>query len=353
MVKKNVFLRLIPYLLSRYNPYFSYESSHFRIERSKQSTARIVSFKEFKILSSYTLEASFFGCDKLAEIKKDHHLDELELESIGRDLCKQLTVFLSQKEINLKLQDLSEFLKLPNPQGKIFHNPSRKIINKEGKSEGKLKKIMIKVSLSRETASPLIEKSDFPEENDENSNFTIQKVINELQDENLAEIYFPDEDSDSGGSDSQASINDEKKIKYLLQKQKSSKRKTTQETPIKAVHTSQNLNFSQVRRSCLTPEIIIAKNRPKSRISLRKKSEILYKNIIPSRIMLRSPFLEENTETFRENPTAANNSAVTRSYGIRDNKIIKQYQRLEDYFLNISLENSRFLFDKTYKKLKK
>ena len=33
--------RILPYMLSKLNPYFSYESSHFGIQRSKEQTARI------------------------------------------------------------------------------------------------------------------------------------------------------------------------------------------------------------------------------------------------------------------------------------------------------------------------
>jgi len=58
---KNALVRVIPYLMSQLDTNFSYESSHFNMERYKESTARIVLFKEFGIANSYTCEASFFG----------------------------------------------------------------------------------------------------------------------------------------------------------------------------------------------------------------------------------------------------------------------------------------------------
>ena len=349
--KRNIFLRLIPFLLSKHNPYFSYENSHFRMERSKQSTARIVSFREFKILASYTLEASFFGCDKLTELNKEHHLDEFELESIGRDLCKQLTIFLSPKELKIKLQELSDFLKFPNGISKLIRIPSRKNTNKVLKSEEKLQKNKTPINSSKEILNKIDEVKNQVEEDEENLHFTIQKAINELKDENIAEIYLPDEKSDSGGSDSQASLNDEKKIKFLLKKKKSKKKRKHSEGQKKGIITSQNSNFSQARSSCLTPDLL-PKNGSKSRISMRKKSELLYKNIIPSRIMLRSPFLEENIEDFRENHIKSVISAVTRSNIIKENKSIKVYRGVYDNYSYMKIDDSQLFLDKSLKKIK-
>ena len=61
--KKNSMLRLFSLLLSQINPTFSFKDCHFRLERCKESTARIVLFREFDIMNSFTLEASFFGAD--------------------------------------------------------------------------------------------------------------------------------------------------------------------------------------------------------------------------------------------------------------------------------------------------
>jgi cytosolic carboxypeptidase protein 2/3 len=60
-IRKNANIRLIPLLLSQKNPNFSYRDSKFKLEKCKESTARIVLFKEFNISNSYTCEATFFG----------------------------------------------------------------------------------------------------------------------------------------------------------------------------------------------------------------------------------------------------------------------------------------------------
>jgi hypothetical protein len=43
------------------NPVFSFSGCSFRIEKCKESTGRVVVFKEFNIMNSFTLECSFHG----------------------------------------------------------------------------------------------------------------------------------------------------------------------------------------------------------------------------------------------------------------------------------------------------
>lgn len=40
---------------------FSLKDSRFGVEKCKDSTARVVIFREFNIMNSFTLECSFFG----------------------------------------------------------------------------------------------------------------------------------------------------------------------------------------------------------------------------------------------------------------------------------------------------
>ena len=85
--------RILPYMLSKLNPYFSYESSHFGIQRSKEQTARISLYRALmeKVPCVYTLESSFAGVDKGDD--KGMHLSTKMLESVGRDLCRTLLVY--------------------------------------------------------------------------------------------------------------------------------------------------------------------------------------------------------------------------------------------------------------------
>jgi len=58
---KNAQLRVIPLLCCHKNPTFAFNECRFRIEKMKESTARVVIFREFNIMNSFTLECSFFG----------------------------------------------------------------------------------------------------------------------------------------------------------------------------------------------------------------------------------------------------------------------------------------------------
>ena len=58
---KNANIQIVPLLVSQMNPIFSYKLSRFQMEKCKESTARIIVFKEFNVAHSYTCESSFFG----------------------------------------------------------------------------------------------------------------------------------------------------------------------------------------------------------------------------------------------------------------------------------------------------
>jgi hypothetical protein len=54
--------RIFPFMLSKIaKPHFSYDYSRFKVQRNKESTARIAMWKELKIPNVFTMEASFCG----------------------------------------------------------------------------------------------------------------------------------------------------------------------------------------------------------------------------------------------------------------------------------------------------
>jgi hypothetical protein len=84
--RKNAMLRLIPLLMSRECPLYTYKDCRFRLEKSKESTARIVLFKEYHIMNCFTLESTYYGPDQATALKRhkfkkeseklDKHMDE-------------------------------------------------------------------------------------------------------------------------------------------------------------------------------------------------------------------------------------------------------------------------------------
>lgn len=58
---------MIPYVFSQNNSAVSYKDCKFANEREKDTTARLVVFKELLVCTSFTLESTFYGCDAYKE----------------------------------------------------------------------------------------------------------------------------------------------------------------------------------------------------------------------------------------------------------------------------------------------
>lgn len=114
--RKNLIARVIPFLLSKRNKLVSYKDCRFRMEKNKESTARISIFRQFGIVNSLTLEASFYGPSSMEAYSKprnDLHMLLDDLRSIGKDLCMVLFVYLSPSNYIRTLQNVSRMLRDP------------------------------------------------------------------------------------------------------------------------------------------------------------------------------------------------------------------------------------------------
>lgn len=115
----NSLIHMVPESVCQNCPLFSYKDCKFTCEREKETTARIVLFKEFGILNSYTLECTFYGSELfrkpekrlvslpsalikemqglnggdvnqygIAEGRGDIHISEKDLVEVGKDFCR-------------------------------------------------------------------------------------------------------------------------------------------------------------------------------------------------------------------------------------------------------------------------
>lgn len=57
-------MQTLPKILSQIAPAFSMGSCSFVVERSKESTARVVVWREIGVKRSYTMESTLCGCDQ-------------------------------------------------------------------------------------------------------------------------------------------------------------------------------------------------------------------------------------------------------------------------------------------------
>ncbi|CAM4795136.1 unnamed protein product [Rotaria magnacalcarata] len=84
--------RILPFLMSRTAPeMFAFDFCKFHIHRCKESTGRVVMWKEMLIKNSFTLEASFAGSSILA---KPRHFNIQDYEKFGQCICQSLRQYL-------------------------------------------------------------------------------------------------------------------------------------------------------------------------------------------------------------------------------------------------------------------
>ncbi|KAM3867855.1 cytosolic carboxypeptidase 1 [Diretmus argenteus] len=80
--------RTLPKILSQIAPAFSMASCSFVVERSKESTARVVVWREIGVQRSYTMESTLCGCDQGKY--KGFQIGTRELEEMGAQFCVAL-----------------------------------------------------------------------------------------------------------------------------------------------------------------------------------------------------------------------------------------------------------------------
>jgi len=291
IARANVLSKMIPMMLAQTNKIFSVKDTKFRLEKSKESTARIVMYKELGILNSYTLEASFYGPSHMAalqnrdpeegEVNGDSHLRPEHLEGLGRDLCRICLHFINPALFRRKLDEVSRLIRETATSQVPTFLLSRRKKDRPQPSPPPAQYEEVQTSppvLPAETSDPppthpvctssisegcsafdmteslLEELQEYEEEQDQGYITEVLRAIEERPE--LAVLAKPDEDSDSGGSDSLGSDNDDQKLAIVgkiaslkaKQRSKSANRKKTKlmqrsdsalkskPLPVKAVH---------------------------------------------------------------------------------------------------------------------
>jgi len=84
------------------NPTFAFKDCRFRIEKCKESTARVVVFREFNIMNSFTLEATFYGAEREGGVPPKAHLAMSDFRDLGRQLMMSLDYYLPSQESKLE-----------------------------------------------------------------------------------------------------------------------------------------------------------------------------------------------------------------------------------------------------------
>lgn len=110
-LRKNLMAKVIPVVMNEKSKFFTFKDCHFRLEKSKMSTERIVIYNQLEIPHSYTIEASFFGPLNKKVESTSYHMTEKDLQSIGEDLCKSCLIFTSQSTYLSKIRWTNNYLR--------------------------------------------------------------------------------------------------------------------------------------------------------------------------------------------------------------------------------------------------
>ncbi|KAH9276568.1 hypothetical protein BASA83_000696 [Batrachochytrium salamandrivorans] len=90
--------KIFPLALAAASPFFEHRACRYAVERSKESTSRIVMWREFGIINSFTLESSYCGAD-FGE-RKGTQFSISDLERMGADFCRGLLALTQEPKFN-------------------------------------------------------------------------------------------------------------------------------------------------------------------------------------------------------------------------------------------------------------
>ncbi|XP_053128273.1 cytosolic carboxypeptidase 4 isoform X3 [Hemicordylus capensis] len=90
VVTEDVSYRTLPKILDKVAPAFLMSSCSFLVEKSRDSTARVVVWREIGVLRSYTMESTYCGCSH--GLYKGLQIGTGELEEMGAKFCLGLLV---------------------------------------------------------------------------------------------------------------------------------------------------------------------------------------------------------------------------------------------------------------------
>nr|XP_009679874.1 PREDICTED: cytosolic carboxypeptidase 4 [Struthio camelus australis] len=90
VITEDVGYRTLPKILDKVAPAFVMNSCSFLVEKSRESTARVVAWQEMGILRSYTMESTYCGCSH--GLYKGLQLGTQELEEMGSKFCLGLLI---------------------------------------------------------------------------------------------------------------------------------------------------------------------------------------------------------------------------------------------------------------------
>ena len=130
-------VRLLPRVLARKCHLFDYHQCIFKVEANKLSTARVIVWKEFKVINSFTLETSIYAYTLGEEIII---FSERDYFRIGEELVISFYDYLKLlKDLQVEMDDMNDYLR-PGRLVKLTGIPAADLFKMEIKEDKANKK---------------------------------------------------------------------------------------------------------------------------------------------------------------------------------------------------------------------
>ncbi|XP_031548835.1 cytosolic carboxypeptidase 2-like isoform X2 [Actinia tenebrosa] len=92
--------RLFPWMMSQRAPdKFSFQGCKFIVRKCKESTARVVMWRQLGIANSFTMEATFCGAN-FGDMERGRHFNTRDFQDMGRHFCEVLMEYSEAKSAN-------------------------------------------------------------------------------------------------------------------------------------------------------------------------------------------------------------------------------------------------------------
>uniref|UniRef100_A0A8C4U595 tubulin-glutamate carboxypeptidase n=1 Tax=Falco tinnunculus TaxID=100819 RepID=A0A8C4U595_FALTI len=132
VITEDVGYRTLPKILDKVAPAFVMNSCSFLVEKSRESTARVVVWKEMGVLRSYTMESTYCGCSHgLYKVSKSKNpglqLGTQELEEMGSKFCLGLLI-LHLKSLPCSKKLMAQAARLLDLEEEITDRAQRSVI---------------------------------------------------------------------------------------------------------------------------------------------------------------------------------------------------------------------------------
>ena len=104
--------RIFPLLFSKNYENFRFDSCNFGVQKARESTARVVMWKEFSLINSFTLETTFCGPTEGRLV--DCHFTIQTLKDCGKEFCRTLLDYASNEpKVRESIRELETMFPAP------------------------------------------------------------------------------------------------------------------------------------------------------------------------------------------------------------------------------------------------